>query len=246
MTTLESGSAIASNVVLPRSMESRRALITLPFGPQRMICRNRCEGLNDVPVSATATVTIVPSASASTRTFADGLYVMSEVTTDCRPAKKSAKAVLPNALTKLKSDHDAVKKLFNSYERKKDDMSDGEKSALVKTICGELRVHAQIEEEIFYPALREVADEDLNEMLDEADVEHTGAKDLIAQLQAARPKDPLYDAKVTVLGEQVKHHAGEEENDMFRKAKRAKVNLTVLGEQLEARSTELKAELGMK
>ena len=162
-------------------------------------------------------------------------------------AKKTVRrSTRPNALTKLQSDHDAVRKLFNRYERNKDAMSDGEKEQMVRTICGELTVHAQIEEEVFYPALRQVADDDLNEMLDEAEVEHTGAKDLIAQLQAAKPRDPLYDAKVTVLGEQVKHHAGEEEGDMFRKAKRVRdLNLDVLGEQLEALSAELKVDQGL-
>ena len=158
--------------------------------------------------------------------------------------KKTTRRVR-NALTKLQADHDAVRKLFNRYERLKDDMSDGDKSAMVRIICGELTVHAQIEEEIFYPALRNAADDDLDEMLDEAEVEHTGAKDLIAQLQSGKPGDPLYDAKVTVLGEQIKHHAGEEERDMFRKARRAGVNLVVLGEQLETRAAELKAELGL-
>ena len=158
--------------------------------------------------------------------------------------KKTTRGVR-NALTKLQADHDAVRKLFNRYERQKDDMSNNDKSEMVRIICGELTVHAQIEEEIFYPALRNAADDDLDEMLDEAEVEHTGAKDLIAQLQSGKPDDPLYDAKVTVLGEQVKHHAGEEERDMFRKARRAGVDLVVLGEQLQTRAAELKAELGL-
>ncbi len=167
------------------------------------------------------------------------------------PARKSAakkvtrRPLRKNALTKLQSDHDAVRKMFNAYERKKDDLSDSEKGSMVQIICNELTIHARIEEEIFYPALRNVADDDLNEMLDEAEVEHTGAKDLIAQLQGAKPRDPLYDAKVTVLGEQIKHHAGEEETQIFKKARRVKeLNLEVLGEQLEARAAELKAEIG--
>ncbi len=161
--------------------------------------------------------------------------------------KTTRRGQRPDALTLLKRDHDDVKKLFNRYERQKDDMSSGDKGEMVRVICGNLSVHAQIEEEIFYPALRNVADEDLDEMLDEAEVEHTGAKQLIAELQGAQPGDRLYDAKVTVLGEQVKHHAGEEEEQIFRKARRAKeLNLEVLGEQLEARSTELKGELGLQ
>jgi hemerythrin superfamily protein len=161
-------------------------------------------------------------------------------------AKKSTqRSGRADALTKLKTDHDAVKKMFNTYERKKDDMSNDEKAQMVQMICGELTVHTQIEEEMFYPALRQVSDDDLEEMLDEAQVEHQGAKDLIAQLQGGQPTDPLYDAKVTVLGEQVKHHANEEETNIFRKAKRSGVDLVVLGEQLEARSQELKGEMGL-
>jgi hemerythrin-like domain-containing protein len=162
------------------------------------------------------------------------------------PAKKTTgRSQRADALSKLRTDHEAVKKMFNTYERKKDNMSNDEKAQLVQMICGELTVHAQIEEEMFYPALRQVSDDDLEEMLDEAQVEHQGAKDLIAQLQGGQPTDPLYDAKVTVLGEQVKHHADEEENNMFRKAKRSGVDLVVLGEQLEARSQELKGEMGL-
>jgi len=152
-----------------------------------------------------------------------------------------------DALTKLKADHDAVKKLFDRYEKSKDKMSDDDKDALSATICGELIVHAQIEEEIFYPALREVQDKELGEMLDEAEVEHAGAKDLIQQLEEADPSDELYDAKVTVLGENIKHHAGEEETDMFPKARKVKgLDLEDLGAKLVARAEVLKKELGLK
>lgn len=147
----------------------------------------------------------------------------------------------PNALTKLKADHDAVKKLFDAYEKNKDDMTASEKKTMVAEICKEVTVHAQIEEEIFYPAVREAADDELDELLDEANVEHSGAKDLVAMLEGASPKDALYDARVTVLGEQVKHHASEEEKEMFAKVRKAKLDLNVLGEQLGARADELKA-----
>ena len=151
-----------------------------------------------------------------------------------------------DALAKLKEDHQAVRKMFDQFEKGKDDMSAEEKSDLVETICGELIVHAQIEEEIFYPAVRAVADEELNEMLDEAEVEHSGAKDLIAQLEDATPEEPLYDAKVTVLGEYIKHHAGEEETEMFPKVRKAKdLDLDALGDQLRERANRLKQELGL-
>ena len=134
--------------------------------------------------------------------------------------------------------------MFDQFEKNKDDMSAEEKAELVEKICGELVVHAQIEEEIFYPALRAVGDEDLDEMLDEAEVEHNGAKDLIAQLEDATPEEPLYDAKVTVLGEYIKHHAKEEESEMFPKAKKAtELDLDALGEQLRERADVLKQEL---
>ena len=136
--------------------------------------------------------------------------------------------------------------MFDQFEKNKDDMSAEEKAELVEKICGELVVHAQIEEEIFYPALRAVGDEDLDEMLDEAEVEHNGAKDLIAQLEDATPEEPLYDAKVTVLGEYIKHHAKEEESEMFPKAKKAtELDLDALGEQLRERADVLKQELGL-
>lgn len=161
-----------------------------------------------------------------------------------KPAAKtkapSTGSAAPDALKKLKTDHDAVKKLFDAYEKKKDDMPAAEKRKMVGEICMELTVHARIEEEIFYPALRKVADDDLDELLNEAMVEHAGAKDLIAQLEGASPKEELYDAWVSVLGEQVKHHAGEEEKEMFPKAKKTDLDLDALGDQLAARAAELK------
>jgi hemerythrin superfamily protein len=157
-----------------------------------------------------------------------------EATSRPKAAEKS------DALAKLKEDHTAVRKLFDKYEKSKDEMSEGEKKAMVTEICMELTVHAQIEEEIFYPEVRDAADEELDELLDEAEVEHTGAKDLVAQLESANPSDVLYDAKVTVLGEQVKHHAEEEEKEMFPKVRKTDIDLQAVGEDLIARSDELK------
>jgi hemerythrin superfamily protein len=163
-----------------------------------------------------------------------------------KPAAKtkapSAGTKLPDALKKLKTDHDAVRKLFQTYDKKKDDMSAADKRAMVGTICMELTVHARIEEEIFYPALRKVAPDGLDELLNEALVEHASAKDLIAQLESASPKEELYDAWVNVLGEQIEHHAGEEEKEMFPEARKTDVDLEALGERLAARADELKAD----
>jgi hemerythrin superfamily protein len=159
--------------------------------------------------------------------------------------KQKSATTKPNALTKLKDDHDTVRKLFDQYEKSKDEMDYDEKEAMVAQICDELTVHAQIEEEIFYPALREATDDELDELLDEAEVEHAGAKDLIAQLEEASADDELHDAKVTVLGEYVKHHAGEEENEIFPKVRKAGIDLEELGSQLEQRAEELKAEVAV-
>ena len=98
-------------------------------------------------------------------------------------------------------------------------------------------MHTTIEEEIFYPAVREAIDEE--DLMDEALVEHAGAKELIEQLEGMSPQDDLYDAKVTVLGEQIDHHASEEEEEMFPKAKKAKLDLQELGAQLTERKEEL-------
>ena len=153
----------------------------------------------------------------------------------------TARAAKTDATVLLQRDHADVKKLFKQYEKLADAEADGEeRQALATQICQMLTVHATIEEEIFYPAAREAEVED--DLLDEAEVEHASAKDLIAQIQSMSPDDELYDAKVTVLGEYVDHHVQEEEGEMFPKARRAKVDLVGLGEQLKARKEELMSE----
>ena len=98
-------------------------------------------------------------------------------------------------------------------------------------------VAAEVEEEIFYPAVRAAIDDD--DLMNEAEVEHASAKDLIAQLQEMASSDPMYQAKVTVLGEYIEHHVKEEESEMFSKAKKAKMDLDALGEQMTERKEEL-------
>ena len=128
-----------------------------------------------------------------------------------------------DAITLLSADHAKVKRLFNEFQNlKEEDGSAEDKSALVTQICKALKVHAEIEEEIFYPAVRKAIDN--ADLMDEALVEHSGAKELIAQLEDMSPDDELYDAKVTVLGEQIRHHVKEEEGEMFPQAKKAKVD----------------------
>ena len=146
-----------------------------------------------------------------------------------------------DAITMLTADHKKVKKMFKDFDKLKEKGSAKEKEALVTEICTELSIHAQVEEEIFYPAVRDAIDDD--DLMDEAAVEHAGAKDLIAQLMSMDTSDEYYDAKVTVLGEEIDHHVGEEEGDMFVKAKRAKIDLVGLGEDMAERKEELAASL---
>jgi hemerythrin superfamily protein len=144
-----------------------------------------------------------------------------------------------DAIELLMADHHRVAKLFAEFATLKDDGSDEEKSALVAQICQELTVHTAIEEELFYPAVRKAIDDD--DLMDEALVEHAGAKELIAQLRTAHPDDDLYDAKVTVLGEQIDHHVEEEEGSMFAQAKGSGVDTLSLGVALLKRKAELVA-----
>ena len=166
----------------------------------------------------------------------------SSSTRSARTSRSARRSTAPaDAFALLKADHKKVKGLFNQFKKaKKQGADDATKSALVAQICMELRVHAQIEEEIFYPALREQMDD--QDIMDEATVEHAGAKDLVGQLEGMSPGDDLYDAKVTVLGEEVDHHVKEEEGPMFRKAKRAKVDAVRLGEEMQARKAALVPE----
>jgi hemerythrin superfamily protein len=141
----------------------------------------------------------------------------------------------------LKQDHDDVRKLFDEYDELADDDADGEeRQALAEQICTMLTVHTTLEEEIFYPAAREAEVE--SDLLDEAEVEHASAKDLIAQIESMSPDDELYDAKVKVLGEYVKHHIEEEEGEMFPQCRKAKMDLAGLAEALAERKSQLLAE----
>ena len=147
----------------------------------------------------------------------------------------------------LDADHKAVKKMFKDYEELTSSRSRNvsqKKKDLARQLCQELTVHAQIEEEIFYPALREALKE--TDLIDEAAVEHQTAKDLIAQIQAAGEPDDMFDAKVKVLGEYIDHHVKEEEEELFPKVKRAKLDLEALGGELAARKQELQVEVGLE
>lgn len=145
----------------------------------------------------------------------------------------------PDASALLKADHRAVEELFKSYESAKGMSA---KAKLAQQICMELTIHATIEEEIFYPAVRGQVEDDV---LDEAYVEHDGAKMLIAELLAGTPDDAFCDAKVKVLSEEIKHHVKEEEqrDGIFAHAKKAGANMRELGARLSARKAELKRML---
>ena len=143
-----------------------------------------------------------------------------------------------DAIQLLRADHRKVQGLFDEFEKAR---GDDKKAALAQEICAELKVHAQIEEEIFYPAAREALKE--QDLIDEATVEHASAKDLIAQIEQARAGDELFDAKVTVLGEYIKHHVKEEHNEIFPKVRKTRLDLKALGRELAERKEALKAEM---
>lgn len=153
--------------------------------------------------------------------------------------QSSATAKKPSdAIALLKADHKEVDAMFKAFEKTDDD---AKKQELANNICLALTVHAQIEEEIFYPAAYEALDEDGDDLLDEAEVEHASCKALIAEIEAMSVGEPLFDAKVKVLGEYIKHHVEEEETELFPECRDAKMDLKALGEQLAMRKQELMA-----
>lgn len=142
-----------------------------------------------------------------------------------------------DAIELLTRDHADVKSLFEQYEEL-GDRALASKKKLAHKICLELTKHAVAEEEIFYSAVR-AAKADSADNIDEAWVEHSCAKDLIAQIISMEPGDDFYDAKVKVLSEQIEHHVGEEESDMFPKARKAGLDLEALGAAIEARKAQI-------
>jgi len=152
-------------------------------------------------------------------------------------APDKAKPAPKDAIALLKADHEAVSQLFAEYEKTR---SVPNKKALVAEICTALSVHAQIEEEIFYPAVKTALKDKL--LVPEATVEHTSVKDLIAQLEGVEPDGEMYDAKVKVLSEYVKHHVREEQNEMFPKVKASSLDMVELGARMAARKDDLLAQ----
>jgi hemerythrin superfamily protein len=163
--------------------------------------------------------------------------------TGSRAAKPAARKRTPDLIVQLKADHREVSALHKAYEellqKKAGAKARGE---LAARICQALTVHATAEEEVLYRALRSAIDAD--DLLDEADIEHASAKDLIAQIEALHPDDDRYDARVIVLCEYVKHHVKEEEGEMFPKARQCgELDLKAMGEAFAQRKAELEAEL---
>jgi hemerythrin-like domain-containing protein len=144
------------------------------------------------------------------------------------------------ALEMLKEDHDKVKKAFKEFEKL--DREDSEtQQQLVQTVCEDLKLHTTLEEELFYPAAREALDDE--DIMNEAQVEHETAKMLIEQLENMGADDPNYHATFTVLGEYVKHHVKEEEDEMFPEAKKTDLNFEELATRMRERKTELMGEM---
>lgn len=155
--------------------------------------------------------------------------------TKAAPATKPG-TTAPDAIALLKADHKAVSGLFADYESAHSVTS---KKNIVAEICTALAVHAQIEEEIFYPDVKAALKDKM--LVPEAAVEHAGVKTLIAQLEDVTPDGEMYDAKVKVLGEYVKHHVKEEHNEMFPKVKASSLDLADLGARMATRKAELLA-----
>jgi hemerythrin superfamily protein len=147
----------------------------------------------------------------------------------------------PDAIELLTQDHRAVEALFQRYEEIKDKGDDDAKLELAENICLALIIHTQIEEEIFYPAIKKPIDDD--EIIQESLVEHQAAKDLIALIEDSDPDEELFDARVHVLSEEVEHHVKEEEEEMFPEVREAKLDLKALGRKLAERKQQLIEEL---
>ena len=148
-------------------------------------------------------------------------------------AKKTAPK---DAIAMLKADHKRVSGLFADFEKARAATT---KKKLVSTICTELSVHAQVEEELFYPAVKAALKD--KELIPEAVVEQATMKALIGQIEGVEPDGEMYDAKVKVLSEYVKHHVKEEHTEMFPKAAKTRLDMVALGAQMAARKSELLA-----
>lgn len=151
-----------------------------------------------------------------------------------------ARMTVEDGVTLLMRDHREAEDLFKAYEAAKADKR--RKAAILAKLIAELRIHMQIEEEIFYPASRPFVDE--QDTVNEAEVEHAAAKDLMSQLEAMSPDDDYYDAKVKVLQEMIDHHVEEEETEYFPEVRRSAMDLKAVGDEMEARKQALAGQPG--
>jgi len=165
--------------------------------------------------------------------------------TPVSPYQGHAKGEPQDVLDILAEDHKKVIKIFDQFKKLKSqgDANEAALQALVENASAELTIHNQAEEELFYPMLRDATGE--ADLLDEAEVEHASARQLINELAAMQPGDELYDAKFTVLGEYVKHHIHEEETEIFPKAKKSDLDLEAMGDEVRQRKQQLREELGL-
>ena len=154
-------------------------------------------------------------------------------------SNRNTQGAFPSALELLEQDHREVEEWFDEYNELKEE--DNRKGALAEKICLALKVHAQIEEEIFYPQAREATKD--NDLIDEAAVEHATVKHLIVEIEGMEVGEELYDAKIRVLGEMVKHHIKEEEEELFPELVPTKMDLDAVGKELAKRKEELMAEM---
>ena len=173
----------------------------------------------------------------TTKTAAKKATATKATTKKTAPASgKTASPKSQEATAMLIADHKKVSALFAEFESAR---SSRRKKEIVSTICAELAAHTTIEEEIFYPAVQAALKD--HELVPEANVEHACVKDLIAQVKDVEPGGDMYDARVKVMGEFVKHHVKEEQNEMFPKARKTKLDMIALGAQMAARKAELLA-----
>lgn len=148
-----------------------------------------------------------------------------------------------DAISLLEADHREAEAIFHQFEKIKEKGSAEEKLALAKKVCGALLIHMEIEEKIFYPQVRQQIDDD--DLMNESVVEHAGAKDLITQLGELKADDPMFDAKMKVLSEQIQHHVDEEESEMFPKVRKAGLDLDVIGAELLKGKTQMLEDNGL-
>jgi hemerythrin superfamily protein len=153
--------------------------------------------------------------------------------------QRETRAASMNAIDLLEQDHRQVEEWFDEYDELKKD--DARKAELAEEICRALKVHARIEEQIFYPQAREATKD--NDLIDEAVVEHATVKSLIGEIEAMEVGEELYDAKFRVLGEMVKQHIKEEEDELFPELQSTKLDLDALGKELAERKEELMSEM---